>query len=397
MSFMDCSDWTKCTQCGTCLNKCPELRMDKQEAGSTIQEMVRGDLPQPILNQCTLCMSCNAYCPEGLRPYELILQRVSEQKSRQQSLPGLAPYFLMGTPGPVFFSELYDLQKAEEKAILDKWGQFPEPSEDLLWIGCIGRLFCKDLENSKVLASLPKFSPADLCCGELHYRMGQWDAFMENTDRIFSVLSKVKTKRLVCYCGSCCTFLGHILPEVAGKKLPYEVISLYQWLLEKHEAGELELKTPLGFTAAIHESCYATELGNAFSNTLRRIYGAAGCQILEMEHTRENAVTCGAASIARDFDLTSVIKTQARRLNEVKATGTKNMALNCPGCYLTLAPHSWVKRVKLRYMPEELLRAFGDDITMPISKLMPRVIYTLGKRAPLAWKKADPKTMQIIA
>ncbi|ACL04139.1 Putative uncharacterized Fe-S oxidoreductase (contains cysteine-rich region domain) [Desulfatibacillum aliphaticivorans] len=397
MSFMDCCDWTKCTQCGTCLNQCPVLKLDKKEGGEIILHMIEGGLPDSILNQCTLCMSCNSFCPEDLRPYELILQRVSEQPERRNSLPGLVPYFLMGTPGPVFFPDLYAMQNQEEKAVLDKWGEFPEPSEELLWIGCIGRLFCKDLENSKVLASLPKFSPADLCCGELHYRTGQWDAFMENTDRVFSVLSKVETKRLVCYCGSCCTFLGTILPEVAGRKLPYEVISLYQWLLEKHQAGELELKKPLGYAAAVHESCYATELGGDFQQTLRDVYQAAGCQVVEMEHTGASALTCGAASVARDFDLASVVKVQAKRLKEVKDAGTRNMALNCPGCYLTLAPHSWVKRVRLKYMPEELLKAFGDDITAPISRLMPRVIYTLGKRAPLAWKKADPKTMRIVS
>ena len=62
-------------------------------------------------------------------------------------------------------------------------------------------------------------------------------------------------------------------------------------------------------------------------------------------------------------------------------------ALNCPGCYLTLGPTSWLQGIKLHYMPDELLRALGDDVSTPLGKRFPLIIRTLAKRMPLALKK----------
>jgi Fe-S oxidoreductase len=339
-------------------------------------------------------MSCNGFCPEGLRPYELILQRVSEKADRQKSVPSLVPYFLQGVPGPNFFQDLYKGMKPSHKEILKKWGDVPKPAKETLWIGCIGRNFAHDLENSRVLAELPKFSPSHLCCGELHYRSGQWDAFMANTERLVSALNLLKTDRLVCYCGSCTAYLSKFIPKVAGKELPFEVVSIYQWLLEKFEAGELDVKNPMRFTAAIQESCYVTELGESFMDTLRKIYKAAGGDFVELAHNRQCALSCGAASIVRDFKVGGVIRQQADKFNEIKAAGVSETALNCPGCYLTMAPHSWIRGIKLRYMPEELLKAFGDEITTPISGMMPSVIKSFAKRLPLVIKKTDVQSLK---
>lgn len=393
MSYSDCCDWEKCTQCGTCLSKCPVMQMDKTGAREEMKRLLAGVKTARVLKECTLCLGCNQFCPEGLRPYELILQRVSEQPGRKKEVPALVPYFLQGAPGPNFFQDLYTGMKPPHREILKKWGEPPKPAKEVLWIGCIGRNFAHDLENSRVLAGLPKFGPSHLCCGELHYRSGQWDAFMANTDRVVEALSLLKTDRLVCYCGSCTTYLSRIIPKVAGRSLPFEVISVYQWLLEKFEKGELTVKNPIKFKAAVQESCYVSELGESFGETLRKIYRAAGGDFAELAHNRQCALSCGAASIARDFKVGGVIKRQAEKFAEIKAAGVSETALNCPGCYLTMAPHSWVRGVKLRYMPEELLRAFGDDITTPISGLMPRVFKAFAKRLPLLAKKTDAESV----
>ena len=34
MSYVDCCGWSECNQCGTCLIKCPVMRMKKDEANS---------------------------------------------------------------------------------------------------------------------------------------------------------------------------------------------------------------------------------------------------------------------------------------------------------------------------------------------------------------------------
>jgi len=395
MSYMDCCDWGKCTECGECLVKCPVMRMSEDEARAEIALLIKGEPAPRVFKECALCFDCNNFCPEGLRPHELILQRLSEKPDRGKSLPAMVPYFLNGMPGPNLFQDLYAALTPAEKDILGRWSETPPPSRDVLFIGCIGKLFAEDIDNSEVLKPLPKFGPPDICCGELHYRSGQWAAYSDITERTFARLNELDAERIICYCGSCNTFLGKIMPKVYGKKLPFQVTSLYQWLLERVEAGALELKRPLGFKAAVHESCYASELGPEFCGSLRKIYQAAGAELVELEHRGELNTSCGAVSIVRNWSIVDVIKEQSKKFREVKESGVKEMALNCPGCYLTLAASNWAHGVKLRYMPEHLLRAYGDNIKKPISKLVWPFTKTLALKTPLALKKTDPALPRI--
>lgn len=384
MSFMDCCDWDRCTECGECLMKCPVMEMGEREAKVEVRMLLKGERAPRVFSECTLCFSCNSYCPEGLRPYELILQRIA---GGRDSRPALFQYFLNGMPPPTFFSDLYGSMSFEEQRILDRWSKKPEPSRDTLFIGCIGKTVCHGIENSSVLRELPKFGPSDVCCGELAYRGGDWQAYADIVEKAAARLGELETERLVCYCGSCYNYLGNIMPRVYGKELPFEVISLYQWLLEKVDAGELEAKRPLGKTYAVHESCYVSELGPGFGDDLRRLYEAAGLKLVELEHNRETPLSCGAATVARNWSILDVLKGQNTRYREARATGAGDLALNCPGCYLTMLSTSRLYGIKLHYMPDELLRAFGDEISIPLGKRFPMVVGTLARRFPLALKK----------
>lgn len=387
MSFIDCCDWEKCTLCGDCLVECPVMEMTRAEAVSEFERLLKGEFAPRVMSECTLCFNCNNYCPEGLRPYELILQRVSERDDRKARLPALIPYALNGMPPPTFFQDLYQKLDYSEKVILSRWSAPPPPSKEILFVGCLGKTFCYDIENSSVMESLPKFGPTDVCCGELHYRSGMWDAYQQNAERTLARFAELDIERMVCYCGSCYNFLGHILPDIYGRKLPFELVSLYEWLLERVVSGELEVKRPLGFKAAVHESCYVSELGTGFYDALRNIYEAAGAELVELEHNRDRGLSCGAASVCLRFNPLDVLKHQHRKYREVLDTGAREMALNCPGCYFTLYGTSRLYGIKLRYMVEELLYAFGDDISIPASRRFPLIARSVSRRLPLALKR----------
>ncbi len=393
MSYMDCSDWDKCTKCGDCLTKCPIMDMDKGEAAMAIGLLIEGKPVGRVLSECTLCFNCNSYCPEGLRPLELITQRMTE--SRKKPVTAFLPYFMNGhMAGPNFFQDMYQGLNREENSILDRWAEPPEKCDEVLWVGCIGRMSCVDLDKSRALASLPKFGPRGLCCGEIHYRAGSWDAYIARMESTFAQLSSLKTKRMVCYCASCYMFLTRILPDVYGKSLPFEMISLYQWLWEKVESGELEFTQPLRGSAAISESCYVSELEDGFAASLRKLYAAAGLTVKELPHHGANNLSCGAICAARDQNIIrSTFKTQRAKYRDVKKSGTNTMALNCPGCFLTMSTTSRLFGIRLKYMPDMLLRALGDTVSRPLNSRMPAIIKTLARRAPLAFKKVDPRLM----
>ncbi len=225
-----------CINCGICLQKCPVMKMDKAESKEEMKRLLNGEEPKRVFNECTFCYSCNTYCPEGLRPYNLIMERmVAKNQKTGTGIPKTLEYMMTGKNESGYFFDTYKAAPKEDQAILDKWTQIPGKSKDVLFIGCVGRTFPQRLENSKALENLPKFGPRDACCGEIPHRFGDYKYFSELVERTYNKLEKLNTERLVCYCGSCSNYLGNIWPNYHGVKLPYEVISLYEWLWEKYQ------------------------------------------------------------------------------------------------------------------------------------------------------------------
>ena len=389
MSYTKLSDWNKCTRCGECLVKCPVMQMDKREAINEITDLLQTGYSKRIFNECTFCFDCNQYCPESLRPHELILEKVMEARKKQGKMSMVYSYLFNGAKISMW-KDLYALLSRDERAILKKWSEIPPPSKELLWIGCIGRLSCFDIEKSSVLRELPKFGPPDLCCGELPYRLGSWKAYTATIEKTLKAFEKLKIERMVCYCGSCYNYFSNILKNVYGRELPFKLISLYEWLNEKRKTGEITLKKPLKLKTTLHESCYVSELGNNFAQTLHEIYASAGAEIVDLPHHGDNNLSCGAVSVLRTLNLPkSLFKEQWKKYKEVKGTGMKEMAVNCPGCFITLSFTNRIAGIKLHYMPDELLKAYGDTITKPLSRRIPLFIRAFIKHPSLPLRHVD--------
>lgn len=357
------------------------MHLGKDEARAEMQALLEGRNAPRVSSMCTLCLRCNNFCGKGLRPYELILDRVTRTRDRGGRWPALAPYMLNGMPGPNFFRDIYSAMSPEEREILERWSRPPEDCEEALFVGCTGRMFCRDIDASKVLGSLAKFGPVDVCCGELHYRGGFWDAYSRTVERALEALEPLPVKRLVSYCESCTAFLRNVLPHVYGRELPFEVVSVYEWLLERIESGELRAVRPMG-RVAVHESCSCADLGPDFYDVMRKVLAAAGADVVDLEHRGPSGISCGAASVARRFKIRDVLREQRKKYCDVRLSGARDLTANCPGCYLTLSATNRLFRVRLHYTLEEVLKAFGDDITVPIAGRVNFVNKIIIKRLP---------------
>ncbi len=389
MSYTKLADWSNCTKCGDCLVKCPVMQMDRKEAIAEITSLLKNGYSDKIFSECTFCFNCNNYCPEGLRPHELILQKFMEARKKKGKISAIIPYLFNGMEISMW-KDIYAMLSTNEQSILKKWSKIPSPSKEILWVGCIGRMSCFDIENSTILQELPKFGPPDLCCGELAYRLGSWKAYKDTVEKTLRIFEKLDIERMVCYCGSCYNYLSNILNNVYGKKLPFKLISLYEWLNEKRESGKITVKKPLNLKTTLHESCYVSELGENFSHNLRAIYTSTGAKIIELPHHGDCNLSCGAVSVLRTLNLSkSLFKEQWIKYREVKKTGIRDMAVNCPGCFLTLSFTNRLAGIKLHYMPDELLEAYGDSITKPLSTRMPLLIRAFMKHPTLPLKHVD--------
>lgn len=353
-----------CINCGICLQKCPVLKMEKDAARKEIKCLLDGEDTQRVLNECTLCFSCNQYCPQGLKPYALIMQRMADknQKNGNGGVPEKVQYMFTQKDKPGFFYDLYNGGTDEDKAILDRWSKVPEKSKDTLFIGCFGRSIPRTIEHSKALSGLAKFAPRDACCGEIPYRFGDYKVFSETVERTKEHFEQLDTDRLVCYCGSCSNFLGNIWPDYHGVSLPFEVISIWEWLWEKYQAGDLTMERTYDKPVVINDACYGSELGEGFFEAVRGLHEAAGMSIVELPNNRVDALCCGfAASLRNNYDQSQTAVESKKRVDQIVATKTPDVSCYCPGCYASINKYAEANNLTMHYTINKMLWAFGDD------------------------------------
>lgn len=352
-----------CVNCGICLQKCPVMRMEKAESKAEMTRLLNNEPPLRVLNECTFCFSCNHYCPQGLKPYALIMERMtSKNREGGKGIPKAAEYMFTGKNESGYFFDIYNAAPAEDTAILDLWQKPPKKTRDTLFIGCFGRTIPQSIEHSKALSGLAKFAPRDACCGEIAYRFGDYATFTQTVERTYRQLSALNTERLVCYCGSCSNYFGNIWPNYHGMTLPFEVISIWEWLWEKHQNGELAVKRSFDKKVVLTDSCYSSELGEKFYTAVRGLHAAAGMTVAELENNRYDSLCCGFASgIRNNYDQSQTLVEAQKKMKQILATREKEVSCYCPGCYALINGGAQEAGVKVHYAINSILWAFGDD------------------------------------
>ncbi len=363
----DEKDRELCRECGICLQKCPVMQMDEEESKAEMGRLLDGEETTRVLNECTFCFSCNRYCPYGLKPYALMIERMAEKNRKSgKAIPPFVTYFFTGKTDTCLFRDVYESESEEEKAILDRWEIVPPKTQEVLFIGCVGRTIPYGIEHSGVFQNLAKYAPRNACCGELAYRFGDYQTFAETVERTSQLLGALDTERLVCYCGSCANYVGNVWPNYHGVKLPFEIISVWEWLWEKLEKGDLKVQRKISKRVALTDSCYSSELGDRFFQAVRGLHEAVGMEVVELKNNRYNNFTCGAMSVIRNnYDLAEGTKETKKKIEQVVDTKADHLFCYCPGCYTQLRGAAKKSDIQIHYSLEEILWALGDEYPVP--------------------------------
>lgn len=354
------ADHKECIECGTCLQKCPVMKMDQDEAKAEIVRLITGEETKRVLKECTFCFTCNHYCPNGLKPYNLIMERMAEHNRKNNAeLPFWVTEMINGKDKPGFFNDQYEASSDDDKAIIKRWSEIPAKTKDILYIGCVGRINPYNIEHSKALKNLPKYGPRDICCGDIPYRFGEYQAFSEIAEKAFNRLSLLNADRLVCYCASCANYFGNIWPNCHGLKLPFEIISLHEWLWEQYQKGSLQIQKKVKQDIVISDSCHAGGLGEGFMSSIRGLYEAAGMNVVELENSKYDSLCCGVGSLLRcSHNQSGVSEDTQRKIKQILETGADNVTFDCHGCVANLSQALKGTNIKLHHAMDDILEAF---------------------------------------
>lgn len=323
----------KCQQCGECFQKCPVVKADAESSTAYVRELADGIRVPEVLDRCTGCMSCDAFCPNGANPYSLLL----EHYERRYASDGIPRVFCGAMPqreGPNLWRGLDRWLTPDERASLRRWAH-PPASEEVLFLGCNQRL-TPYVADSALFDGLTVFSDPVECCGECYLRLGLIDQAREKALSLAEKFDRYGIKRVIAFCPACQNTIANLAPSILGVDLGVEVTGLVDWLASRLDDGSISPGLSFDRTVTVQDPCHASGIGQETVSKVRELLSSMGLTVKEMEHHGMSAECCGlGASLAR-YSITDVVRTGLRRSRQASRTNASMTCAWCNGCYMVM-------------------------------------------------------------
>jgi len=366
----------RCLLCGECFSRCPYLKLDRETSRKEISDLIHRGQSRIVFRQCRSCYACNLFCPENCQPYGLILFSWYKKYQEDQSLPARISYF-MPTAYPNFRTELQDHLDKRGKELISTWAANDLEGELLLFPGC-NILTGPELLDIDCLKEIKIAGTLDHCCGEMYYRMGLLDVVQNIAARLTDLFQGKKIGTMLFACPACYNMFRNILPREFGAVFDFEKRFLLEYLLDK-----MEIKTAQKKKVGLHDSCHARILGPEVTGSARDFIKKMGLELEEGTKAENPYLCCGAAAGATRFNPVDIIKTAGRAVGENPGRNSREIAVYCGGCLLTLGTYQTFSPggPAIRHVLEYFQDARNKDKKRPLALRSRRLILNFLKRS----------------
>lgn len=363
-----------CTECGRCDDVCPALRsgaplsprdfvaaMRKAAADPSNPTLPGEAIEKDVIWSCTTCGACTRACPANIPIPELLVGLRRHLALEQGDFPeGLANTFEnVSSVGNPWGLDPYD--RLEWANGLDVPVAEPGEHYDILyWVGCAASY---DRRARKIARSMVKILRAsgvkfavmreERCHGEFARRSGEEYLYQTAAQENIENFRQYDFERILTACPHCFNTLKNEYPAFEGGT--FNVVSHSEWILEMMKAGKLKVKTE-GETLAYHDPCFLARL-NGIVDAPREVLKTLGADVRSPEASGEKTFCCGAGGGQMWTDGEKrESPVQVIRLEELRKTGAKRIALACPHCLTMLE----TARAETK----------GDDVLVDIAEIV---------------------------
>lgn len=369
----------KCTLCGECLTRCQYMDLTRRDAILEIRRLIEDRPTRTVLHRCTSCFACDAFCPEGAGPYQLILEKWN-RRYEAEGLPARASYMLPYRE-PNYRTDLVTEMSARERELLAEWKAAPAEGE-VLYPGC-NLLTVPSLLDLVALDALPVSGDWSLCCGEPYYRLGAFAAMEKIAAALTAHYADKQIAKMVFGCPACLNMFRSVLPDRFGARFDFACEYLGTWLLRQLDEGRLRVRRPLGRTVTVHDSCHGRILGDEIMEQTRELYRRLGLTVVNMKHHHEDGICCGIAAGCNRQMPQDIVKVGRRELREGMDTGAAEMAIYCTGCYLILGLGKNLSgsSQRLVHTMEFLAEALGEEVPRTLETKARKMLVNITAKA----------------
>ena len=363
-----------CTECGRCDDVCPALRSGaplsprdfvaamRRAAADPSNPTLPGEaIEKDVIWSCTTCGACTRACPANIPIPELLVGLRRHLALEQGDFPeGLANTFEnVSSVGNPWGLDPYDrLEWANGLEV-----PVAEPGEHydiLYWVGCAASY---DRRARKIARSMVKILRAsgvkfavmqeERCHGEFARHSGEEYLYQTAAQENIENFRQYDFERILAACPHCFNTLKNEYPAFEGGT--FNVVSHSEWILEMMKAGKLKVKTE-GETLAYHDPCFLARL-NGIVDAPREVLKTLGADVRSPEASGEKTFCCGAGGGQMWTDGEKrESPVQVIRLEELRKTGAKRIALACPHCLTMLE----TARAETK----------GDDVLVDIAEIV---------------------------
>ncbi len=213
--------------------------------------------------------------------------------------------------------------------------------EYLYWVGCAGAYDARAQKVTRSFVQLLNLAGVDFavlgdeeqCTGDPARRAGNEFVFQMLAQQNIQTLNNYGITKIIVTCPHCFNVFKNEYPDLGGH---YEVTHYASFLRELLETGKLSTGGKSSTRITYHDSCYLGR-GNGIYEDPRVVIEALYDEITELERSREQGLCCGAGG-AQMFkeDEPGDRRINEARAEEIKASGARIVAANCPFCLTML-------------------------------------------------------------
>ncbi len=323
-----------------------DLNMQADEVNVPIVPNV---ISEEILWACTTCGACTDQCPLDIEHVDHFIDLRRHQVLMESTFPTqLGKMFKKleskGNPWGIAPKKRSDWMKnlEFEVPVIGVDIQDAEEIEYLFWVGCAGAYDDKAKKTTAAVANLLNIAgvsfavlgEGESCTGDPARRSGNELLFQTLAAMNIETLNEAKVKKIVVTCAHCFNTIANEYPSLGGK---YQVIHHTQLLNRLIREGALKLSKSYGSKRKVtyHDPCYIGR-HNGIYDEPRELLGEAGFINVEMGHSKERALCCGAGGANAFIEDKTSTRISSLRAKEVVATGACVLATGCPFCTVML-------------------------------------------------------------
>ena len=312
---------------------------------------------------CVQCGHCTSACPTGAPRDHMMLylrEQMPDRPKRYTSYArirgGSQPWYLEAL---ISLFNLFSRSKTDPRMRPHIDRRRGPPSDTLLYFGCYAfsgtgsPTITMDLADAMGI-EYDVLGGLRTCCGWPQYLSGDTARAEVLLDALYEDLQATRPKVVVSGCAECVAAVQVLARRSGGA---FESISTVEWLQRNREKLDL---TPQDLSVTFHDSCHMTRKMNRGSAPRELMDGLV--ENTEMEDSGKQGLCCGYYGFGINEEKTRELR--LKRLAQVKATGTRTMAVECVTCmesYGHLAEEAGVEVVELQKIVLDAVKAKGDS------------------------------------